>query len=409
MATERTSERVGAMLAGLLSTAHLCPLDELPALIARHAPSAGLHDVVLYLADLRQEVLRPLTGTEIGLLGKRVNIDATLAGRAYRTYGIVAVTENGEGGEQGPRRLWVPLVDGVERLGVLRVGVEVDDAATREAARALADLVALLVASKRPHSDTYAGLVRSRPMSVSAEVQWTLMPPSTFANDDVVVSAALEPAYHIGGDAFDYALAGDLLRLAIFDATGHDLASGLAATIAMGCNRNQRRQGRGLVETSEAIDAEVGEQFGGTRSVTGLLADLDLRTGVLTWVNRGHHPPLVIRGGRWVAELSCPPALPMGMPLPSDPEACQTQLEPGDRLVLYTDGIIEARSSRGDFFGLHRFIDFIIRRMADGLSTPETLRRLVETVLRHQDGRLEDDATVLLVEWGTKGGRDLLF
>ncbi|MFD2355877.1 PP2C family protein-serine/threonine phosphatase [Nonomuraea ferruginea] len=201
----------------------------------------------------------------------------------------------------------------------------------------------------------------------------------------MVVSAALEPIYEVGGDAYDYAIDGDTLHVSIFDAMGHDAAAGLTATIAMGSARTSRRQGKDLPATSEAIDAVIAEQFTG-RFATGVLADLDLRTGRLTWVNRGHHPPLVIRGGQQVATLSGVPDPPMGFGLGLSTGLLRYQLEPGDRLLFYTDGIIEAQSPDGQVFGLERFIDFIVRREADGMSAPETLRRLIQTILERQRG-----------------------
>ena len=78
---------------------------------------------------------------------------------------------------------------------------------------------------------------------------------------------------------------------------------------------------------------------------------------------------------------------------------CEEHLQPGDRMVLCTDGITEARRSGGREFGLARFTDFLVRHHADGLPVPETLRRLIQAVLEYHDGRLQGDATVLLCEW----------
>jgi serine phosphatase RsbU (regulator of sigma subunit) len=236
-------------------------------------------------------------------------------------------------------------------------------------------------------------------MTVSAEMQWRLMPPLTFANDRVSIGAVLEPAYEIGGDAFDYGLAGDIVHLAIFDAMGHDTTSGLTANLAVATCRNSRLQGSGLVETGRRIEETLSGQFDSGTYVTALLASLDTRTGLLSWTNHGHPPPVVIRRGRWVTSLECPPASPLGTGLDDSATLCTEQLEPGDRLLLYTDGIIEARDADKREFGLHRFVDFIIRRNADGLPVPETLRRLVRGILDHHAGRLDDDATVLLLEW----------
>ena len=74
-------------------------------------------------------------------------------------------------------------------------------------------------------------------------------------------------------------------------------------------------------------------------------------------------------------------------------------MQPGDRLLLFTDGVIEARSADGEFFGLDRLVDLLTRQEAGGQPPPETLRRLIHTVLDHQHVALQDDATLLLLEW----------
>src|SRR5690606_25466399 len=104
-------------------------------------------------------------------------------------------------------------------------------------------------------------------------------------------------------------------------------------------------------------------------------------------------------GGRKEREMICSPGTQLGTDLENVPELCTVQLEPGDRLLLYSDGIIEARDPDRHEFGFQRFVDFIVRSNADGMAVPETLRRLIHSILGHHDGRLDDDATVLLLEW----------
>ncbi|MEU7895338.1 PP2C family protein-serine/threonine phosphatase [Nonomuraea sp. NPDC049152] len=386
------------MLTGLLEANHLAPLEQLPSLVSLYAARAGLDPVLIYVTDLQQCVLRLLTGhgEDTGSYPAELDIDATLAGRAFQEVRILAKATPGG----GTTDWWVPILDGTERLGVLRVTIPEGRKEAEDAMRPLASLVALLVVSHRAHSDSYARLVRSRPMNVAAELQWRLMPPLTFATHRVTVSALMEPAYEVGGDAFDYAIAGDILHLAVFDAMGHDVSAGLTATLAMAACRNHRRHDMSLAPNTEAIERVLIEEFGrSTRYVTAVVADLDLNTGLLTWVNRGHHPPIIIRGGRWTVTLECPPAHPMGLDLGLPIFLCREQLEPGDRLLLYTDGIIEAGGREGKEFGLDRFVDFIIRHNTADLPVPETLRRLVKSIMTLRDGRLDDDATVLLAEW----------
>jgi serine phosphatase RsbU (regulator of sigma subunit) len=104
----------------------------------------------------------------------------------------------------------VAVTDGVERLGVLRTDTDtdVDDEQTPDVLRDLASTAALLMLSKRSFSDSYARLVRTGPMNVAAEMQWNLTPPPAYAGHGITVGAVVEPAYEVGGDAFDYAVSG---------------------------------------------------------------------------------------------------------------------------------------------------------------------------------------------------------
>jgi len=385
------------MLAGLLTASHVMSLEQLPGAVEAHAADAGLTGTMIYLADLQQDVLRLMPGTSVVPEGGpgEIGIDDSTAGRAYQA---VETTEDKADEDRAGRRWWVPLLDGTERLGVLRVDSAFADEEVHRSLDALAALVALMVVSKRSTSDSYARLVRTRPMTVSAEMQWKLMPPLTFATDRVEVSAALEPAYEIGGDAFDYALAGDVLHLALFDAVGHDTSSGLTANLAVAACRSSRRRGEELTSTSRAIEEVLNDQFGGSRFVTAVVAHLHTPTGTLVWANHGHPPPVVLRDGRAIV-LDREHTVPLGTGLLDEIDLCTEQLEPGDRLLLYTDGVTEARDSDGEEFGLDRFVDFVLRHDAEGFPVPETLRRLIHHVLDHHQARLVDDATVLLAEW----------
>ncbi|QIJ61101.1 PP2C family protein-serine/threonine phosphatase [Streptomyces sp. JB150] len=389
----------GRILRDLMRAAHTVTFEQLPGLIAGHAARAGFRDVAVFVADIRETVLRQVTGrgVEAGEDGERLTVDGTLPGRAFQRVDVLTETAPAD---RHTRRWWVPVTDGIVRLGVLRADTADDAGDTaRDDLRDLASLVALLLLSKRSVSDSFARLVRIERMNVAAEMQWNLMAPSAFAGRDVTVGGLVEPAYSVGGDAFDYAVSGTTLHLSVFDAMGHDTTAGITANVAVAACRNARRQDASLADTSRAVEDLLMTHFGTSRYVTGILADLDLATGELTWVNRGHHLPLVVRDNRWTVELSCPPAGPMGSGLGLPITVSRRQLQPGDRLLLYTDGVVEARDADGREFGRDRFVDFVVRHHFGHQPLHETLRRLMHAVMEHHAGRLADDATVLLVEW----------
>jgi serine phosphatase RsbU (regulator of sigma subunit) len=190
-------------------------------------------------------------------------------------------------------------------------------------------------------------------MALQAEMVWAFLASRTFATDGVMVTATLEPAYEVGGDAYDYSLIGDRLHVSVFDAVGHDLAAGLLASVAMASCRSARRSGGTLQDIVTRADHAIARQFGESRFVTALLCDLNVATGVFSWIPCGHPPPLLISGNKVIKELDRRPQLPLGLAelhtgtdrstyttLPRRDEslpACTEQLEPGDRMLLHTD------------------------------------------------------------------------
>jgi serine phosphatase RsbU (regulator of sigma subunit) len=179
------------------------------------------------------------------------------------------------------------------------------------------------------------------------------------------------------------------------------------ASVAISAYRYARRNMLDLPDIAVAINAAIATQFGASQFATAVLARLDIDTGRLRWINAGHPRPLIVRGLSLVRLPHCPPSRPLGLQ-ERRPAGCETRLEPGDRLVLYTDGITEARSPRGEFFGEQRLADFISAAAAAGDPAPETVRRLMRHVLTHQAGQLQDDASIVVLEWRTGTERHLL-
>lgn len=391
----------------LLASTHLAAAHELPRLIAESAAILGVADAQAYLADLQQSTLMPFVDGHrpgLGMSVEPLGIDATVAGRAYQLVEVLTQAH-----DNGSTRVWLPLINGTERLGVLAVSLDQSqpdglDGLLGTRLRRLAALVAELVVTKTAYSDTIVRVRRRAEMGLAAELQWSLLPPLTFAGTDVTVAGALEPAYEVAGDTLDYAVDAGHAFAAVFDAMGHGVRSGQLATVAVAAYRNARRSGAGLLATTTAVHEALLDAFRDVVFTTGTIVDLDTDTGVFSWINAGHPHPLLLRDHRLVKTLSCPPTPPLGLRLPEDvtPTAftvCQERLEPGDQVLLYTDGVTEARSPDGEFFGEQRLADLLSRNLAAGLPMPETMRRVVRALLDHQQGQLTDDATLLLIEW----------
>ncbi len=394
---------VADALTRLLDDAHLAVPDDMARVVARAAAALDVQ-VAIYLIEYDQRNLVRLSQPARNEIDK-VSLEGTVPGRVFRELGPQVVERDGR------RQVWLPLIDGTERLGVLNLTVpddrDVEAPQWRNAFRWFATLTAHLLAAKSPFGDALEMTRRERPRTLPAELLWQLLPPLTFGTDGFVVTCVLEPAAQVAGDAFDYAVSNEKADLAIFDGTGHDLTSGLVTSVAIAASRNGRRNGAGLQDRVRMMDDTIGSQFGHERFVTGVHAELDRSSGLLRYVNSGHPVPLLIRQGKVVKRLSDGrrPLLGLGR---TDVPVGEEQLEPGDWLLLYTDGVVEARDPAGAAFGEARLVDFLERAVAADQPPPETLRRLVHAILAHQNDVLQDDATVLLAQWRT-GTEDVFF
>ena len=344
-------------------------------------------DPVIYLADFAHQVLFPLAE---GVAEEEVA--TTMAGRAFAAGQPVSSQRDGS------VRVWVPVVEQTTRTGVLAVTVPDASEAVLAQAELLGVFAGLAVAAAARVSDIPHLRRRGRVMSLPAGMQWDLLPPLSARTAGALIAGVLEPAYDIAGDAFDYAVNGPDLHFAIIDGMGHGIGSTLLTGLAVGAYRHARRDGAPVAGIHAAIDAALAGYYDDLSFATGIIGRLAAGSGRLEWSCAGHPRPLLLRGRNVVAELGCDPTLPFGLG-DGTPEPRIEQLEPDDAVLLYTDGVVEARTPDGELFGLDRLADLLEREAASGRSAEELLRRLVLAVLEHQAGGLRDDATLLLVQW----------
>jgi serine phosphatase RsbU (regulator of sigma subunit) len=325
-------------------------------------------------------------------------LDGGPAEEAMRTQ-TVQVVAPGPGGQNGAgSSQWVvlaPVTERGEALGLLQLSLpaEPDPVVLSQIAR-IAHVLSFVVIANRRHTDVFEWAQRSTPFSLPAEIQRRLLPAAfTCEAGAFTLSAWLEPAASIGGDTFDYCLARDVLHLSVTDAMGHGVASALTATLCVGSLRNTRRLGGSLVEQAAAANLALFEHAADMATeafATGLLGRLDLRTGTLALVNAGHVSPYLCRAGA-VTPVELPVDLPLGMFADTEYRSTNLVLEPGDRLVLVTDGMLERGAAILDLTAE------VSRSRA--LHPREATRRLTDMVLETCGPTLADDATLLVLDW----------
>ncbi|PYC76633.1 phosphatase [Streptomyces tateyamensis] len=393
-AAER-AEGVGERLVdALLERAHETPPQLIAPLLAEQVRLLGGRDVSILLQDHEQLMLLPLPGPGLITEGPHP-IDGSPAGTAFLS---AASTEIPRG---AGRRIFLPLLGGAGPVGVLALTLDTVSGDDRRVLGRLAALVADLIATKGGYTDQFSLARRSSPMSTAAEIQWSLLPPLTMSTPEVEVAGILEPAYEVAGDSFDYALNEDVLHVAVIDAMGHGLDAAVMATVAIGAYRHSRRAGVGLAEIYAFMDSAIADQFGVEHFVTAHMMQLNVRSGLLQWVNAGHPAPLLIRHHDVVQQLKGPTTLPVGFG-GEQPQISEQSLRRGDRVLFFTDGLIEEHLSGGEQFGEQQLIDAVTRIGPTGGGVRTMVRTLSQTLKRERGGITSDDATLFLVEW--RGG-----
>lgn len=365
--------------------------------LLRVAHGLGATDVVAYLADFAHETLEPIPDRhQHADLPTSEPVDSSMAGRAFTDQQVVHADR------EGSVRVWAPIIEGSDRTGVLALTLPEVDGVTLRLCEELGLLAGYLVATQARSTDLYNLYRRRKALSLAASMQWDLLPPLVLKSDRVTVAGLLEPAYDVGGDCFDYALNDTVFDVAVMDAVGHGVGSALIAALTVGSYRHDRREARPLEQIHTNLDTVMAEHFSNGAFATGQLARLDVESGQLRWTNAGHPLPILVRSGQVIGELDCPPTVPWGMGSVSRTPAitvAEEALEPGDAVLFYTDGVVEAHQPGGELFGVERLLDLIGQHASDELDPEEVVRRLARAVVEHQSDQLDDDATLVLVQW----------
>jgi serine phosphatase RsbU (regulator of sigma subunit) len=370
------------------------PVEAVDVVAASLRTAFGARGVSLLITDYAGDALVRLAAAgsapgareQGGESAERVPLEGTAHGQVLRAQ-RVDVQRHGEA-----VRVLAPVSHRGDAVGILELVLpRRPDARTVSDVAAAAHALAYVVVANRRHTDLFEWGQRSTPFSLAAEIQRRLLPESfTCEAGQFTLAGWLEPAATIGGDTFDYALGRDALRLSITDAVGHAVDSALLATLLVGSLRKGRRNGMDLAAQAREANADLADNSRTGQFVTGQLVRIDLVDNVGTIVNAGHPSPFLMRGGK-VRQLDLAIDMPFGLHAGRDFQVQQLDLEPGDRIVFVTDGMLERNAADVD-------LPAAITDTAD-LHPREVVHSLGREVLRATGGRLRDDATVLCLDW----------
>jgi serine phosphatase RsbU (regulator of sigma subunit) len=347
----------------------------------------GVPGTEVLLIDYHQSHLVPFGD---GTGGPAVAVNAHPAGQAYASMRLVRDDDH----------LFLPLAVYGERIGVLSVRLPSGPGAGPAPEEDLAVVASTLARTLRLAdlaTDVYREVRRRKRLTIAAELQWELLPGRNCAGEEFSLAGQLEPAYTVSGDNFDWSLSGQHLTVSVSGGMGSGIGAALLTQLTVNSLRNARRSGASPAEAAELANGIVYSQYGGKIHSSTLLLRIALATGEAEVVDAGSPRMLRVRRGE-IEPMAFDEQMPLGMFSDTRYRSQSLSLAPGDRLIIVSDGLRNARNKRGQVYGE---VPLGAALRSARLQDPnETVRFLISDLLTYHGGTdLADDAIAVCLDW----------
>jgi serine phosphatase RsbU (regulator of sigma subunit)/pSer/pThr/pTyr-binding forkhead associated (FHA) protein len=263
----------------------------------------------------------------------------------------------------------------------------------------VANQAAVALENARFHEDQVARERLKRDLELAQQVQLSFLPKELPVVPGYEFFAYYEPAQEVGGDYYGFVpLAGQKLAITVGDVAGKGVPAALLmaklSSDARFCLLTETDPARAVTTLNSLLYPHTSQM---DRFVTLASAVLDFASHTVTLVSGGHPPPLLVRRGRGLAEAMPRdvPGVPLGMLEEHEYTAYPVRLEPGDGLLLFTDGVIDAVNVRNASFG-YAGVHGAAELAGAPLSAQPLGERLIRAVTQHADGRSQHDDITLV-------------
>jgi len=244
-------------------------------------------------------------------------------------------------------------------------------------------------------------------LQIASTIQMAMLPkvfPPFMDRLDLNIYGIVDPAKEIGGDLYDFYVRHNKLFFCIGDVSGKGVPAALVMAMTRSLFRSITSHEEDPAVIMRKMNKAIVDQNTQNMFLTLFLGVLDCETGALGYCNAGHNAPVIVKGleDERVSGLEVVPNLPLGI----EPEfvftAQEMQLQHGDTLFLYTDGLTEAENTRHELFGEDRMMHALKDEKMQGLSPRHMVERMKTMVEDYREGADQsDDLTMLVVRYQT--------